>query len=118
MPTEHFGLLLLRMPDGVHAEFAQDKRMLAGEILQPQQIALEILLVMKVNIKATKIGVLRQQIFGWWIRCIGKKGIRIDRASYANQFFHEFNHAAPAEPARHSAGNFVADQVTKDCRMP
>ncbi len=106
------------MPDGVHAEFAQDKRMLAGEILQPQQITLEILLVVEIDIKTTKIGILRQQIFGGRIGGIGKKGIRIDRASYANQFFHEFNHATPAEPARHSAGNFVADQVTKDCRMP
>ena len=55
MPAEHFGLFLLRMPDCVHAEFAQDKRMLAGEILQPQQVTLEILLVVKVNIKTTKI---------------------------------------------------------------
>src|SRR5215831_7397238 len=36
VPAKHFRLLLLRMPDRVHAEFAQDKRMLASEILQPQ----------------------------------------------------------------------------------
>ena len=35
MPAEHFGLLLLRMADRVHAEFTQDERLLAGEILQP-----------------------------------------------------------------------------------
>src|SRR5262245_35293293 len=34
VPAEHLRLLLLRMPDRVHTEFAEDKRMLAGEILQ------------------------------------------------------------------------------------
>ena len=80
VPSEHFGLFVLRMPDGVHAEFAQDKRMLPGEILQPQQVTLEILLVMKVDIKTAKIGILRQQIFGWRIRGVGKQRIGINRA--------------------------------------
>src|SRR5438093_4633841 len=39
VPAEHFCLFLLRMPDRVHSEFAQDQGMLTGEILQPQQIA-------------------------------------------------------------------------------
>src|SRR6516164_4696108 len=34
VPTKHFGLLLLRMPDRVHAELAEDKRMFPSEILQ------------------------------------------------------------------------------------
>ena len=38
MPAEHFRLLVLRMSDGVHAEFAKDKWTLARKILQPQQI--------------------------------------------------------------------------------
>src|SRR6478672_6621104 len=36
VPAKHFGLLLLRMPDRVHAELAEDKRMFPSEILQPQ----------------------------------------------------------------------------------
>src|SRR5437667_9222198 len=84
VPTEHFGLFVLRMPDGVHAEFAQDEGMLAGEILQPQQVTLEILLVVKVNIKTTKIGILWQQIFGRRIRGVGKERITIDCAPDAN----------------------------------
>jgi len=35
VPAEHFGLLLLRVADRVHAEFTENKRMLAREILQP-----------------------------------------------------------------------------------
>src|SRR5437667_6764916 len=118
VPTEHFGLFVLRMSDGVHAEFAQDKRMLAGEILQPQQITLEIVLVVQVNIKATKIGILRQQIFGWGISGVRKERVRIDRASDANQFLDKLNHSARAEPSRHRTGNLIAYEVTKDGRVP
>src|SRR5215469_9451581 len=34
VPAQHLRLLPLRMPDRVHTEFAEDKWMLAGEILQ------------------------------------------------------------------------------------
>src|SRR5215475_15980624 len=64
VPAEHFGLLLLRMPDRIHAKFTEDERMLAGEILQPQQIPFEIALVVKINVETGKIGILRKQIFG------------------------------------------------------
>src|SRR5262249_7104345 len=60
MPAEHFGLLILRMPNRVHAEFTKDERLLATKILQPQQIALEIRLIVEVHIKTAKVGVLRQ----------------------------------------------------------
>src|SRR5262245_23637339 len=36
VPAKHLRLLLLRMPDGVHAEFTEDKRLFSSEILQPQ----------------------------------------------------------------------------------
>ena len=80
VPAKHFGLLLLRMPDRVHAEFTEDKRMFAGEILQPQQVTFEIALIVKVNVEARKIGILREQIFGGRIRRIRKERIRIDCA--------------------------------------
>ena len=106
------------MPDRVHPEFPQDKRMFTSEILEPQQVPLEIALVMEVNVKTTKISILRQQIFGRGIRRIGKESIRIDSASDPDQFLHKFNHATRAEPARDGTGNFVTDQVTKNCWMP
>jgi hypothetical protein len=72
------------MADGVHAEFPEDKRMLASKILQPQQITFEVGLIVKVNVETTKIGILRQQIFGWRIGGIRKEGIRVDPASDPN----------------------------------
>ena len=117
MPTEHFGLLLLRMPDRVHAEFPKDERMLAGQILQPQQITLKIALVVQVNIKTGEIDVLRQQVFGRWISGIGKKDIGVVAPSDPNQFLHKFHDAARTEPAHHRARDFVAHQITKNSRM-
>ena len=78
VPAEHFGLLVLRMPDRVHAELTKNKRMFAGEILQPQQVTFEIALIVKVNVETGKIGILREQIFGGRIGRIRKKRVRID----------------------------------------
>src|SRR5215469_937478 len=92
--------------------------MLAGEILQPQQIAFEISLIMKVNIKTRKVGVLWKQIFGRRICGIRKECIRIERPADLNQLLDKFNYPTRTEPACHRARDFVADQITKNCRMP
>src|ERR1043166_4844149 len=91
--------------------------MLAGEILQPQQVTFEITLVMKVNVETAKIGILRQQIFGRRVSGIGKEGARIHSAPDPNQFLHKLNYPPCTEPARHCAGDLVADEITKNCRM-
>ena len=52
MPAEHFGLFVLGMPDGIHAELAQNERPIFGQILQAQQVPLELALVVQVNVKA------------------------------------------------------------------
>src|SRR5436190_1409110 len=82
VPAEHFGLLVLRMPDRVHAELTKNKRMFAGEILQPQQVTFEIALIVKVNVETGKVGILRKQIFGGRIRRIRKERVRIDPTEY------------------------------------
>src|SRR3954470_22475380 len=48
MPAEHFRLLVFGMTDGVHPEFAEDERPVFGQVLQAQQIAFKIALVMQV----------------------------------------------------------------------
>src|SRR5262249_676740 len=105
------------MADRVHAEFPQNKRMLALKILQSQQVTFEVTVIMKVNVETAKIGILRQQIFRRRVCGIRKEGIRIDGTPDANQFLYKFNHPARAEPAGHCAGDFVADQITKNCWM-
>src|SRR5205807_2413897 len=40
VPAEDVGLLVLRVADGVHAEFAEDERAIFGEILQAQEVTL------------------------------------------------------------------------------
>ena len=66
------------MPHGVHAEFPQDKRTFARKILKSQQVAFEIALIVKVNVKTAKIGILRKQIFGGRVSGIREERIRID----------------------------------------
>src|SRR5262249_46237883 len=113
MPTQHLGLLVLRMTNRVHSEFAKNQRTLAGRILEPKEIVLENDLSVEVNVEAEKIDVLREQIFRRRIGRIGKKDIGIDRAPDANKMFDEFGHAADTEPARHRARDLVTDQVSE-----
>ena len=66
------------MPDGIHAEFPQDKRTFARKVLKSQQVAFEIALIVKVNVETAKIGILRKQIFSGRVSSIGKERIRIN----------------------------------------
>ena len=115
VPAKHFRLLVLRMADRVHAELAEDQRTFLGEILQPQKVTLEVALIMEINVEAKKIDVLRQQIFRRRKRRVGKENVRIDRAADADEMFDKLNHVPDAEPARHRAGDFVADEITQHC---
>src|SRR5438874_11555892 len=72
VPAQHFGLLILAVPDRVHPEFAQDERTIFGQILKTKEIALEIALLMQVNVEAKKIDVLRKQKFCRRISGVGK----------------------------------------------
>src|SRR5437763_9400772 len=73
---------------------------------------------MQVNIETRKIGIFRQQIFGWWISGIGKERLRVNSAPDPDKFLDEFNDATRTKPTRHRAGNFIADEIAKDRWMP
>ena len=105
------------MADRVHAELTENKRPLFRQVLQPQKVALEIALVMQVDVEAIKIQVLRQQKFGRRISGVGVKDIRIDLPSDAHQFLHELGDATHPQPARHLRRDFVAHEVTQDGGM-
>src|SRR5437763_4441638 len=74
--------------------------------------------MVKVNVEARKIGILREQIFSGRICRVRKECIRIECAPDLYELLDKFNHSARAEPTRHRAGDFVANEVTEDCRMP
>src|SRR5207245_10583148 len=117
VPAEHFRLLILRMSDRVHAELAQNERTLAGEILQAQKVTFEIALIMEINVKTEKIDILRKQIFGRRIGCVGIKNIRVRRASDPNKMLNKLGHAGHTEPPRHRARDLVTDQITEHGRV-
>ena len=117
MPAEHFGLFLLRIPDGVHAEFAENQRPFLRQILQPQQVTFEVPLIVQVNVETAKIDVLREKIFGWRIRGVGKKRSGVNCPPHPNQFLDKFHHPARAKPAHHGAGNFVSNKISENRRV-
>ena len=105
------------MADRVHAELAQDERPVFREILQAQQVALEVALIVQVNIEAGEIDVLRQEKFRRRIARVGKKNVRIGFAPDADELLDEFGHPPHAEPAHHRARDLVPDKITEDRRV-
>src|ERR1700736_3496834 len=96
MPGKQLGLLILRMSDGVHPKFAEDQRPFFGQILQPQKVTFELELAVQVNVETEKIHVLRQQILGRRIGCVGEQRRRIDGLANSDQLFDKFHDPAYA----------------------
>ena len=118
MPAQHLLLLLLGMPDRIHAEFTKDERLVVGEILKTRQVAVEIILPMQVDIECHEVAVLRQEILGGRIAGVGEKRARVLLAADVDQLLDEFRNLPRAQPSHHRRRDFIADQITEDCRMP
>ena len=118
MPAEHFGLLLLAVANRIHPEFAEHERLFLGQVLQAQEVLFEIALIVQVDVEAAEIDVLREEIFRRRITRVGKENVRIRFASDADERFEKLRHAPHAEPAHHRRRDFVADEITKDGRVP
>ena len=95
-----------RMPDRVHAEFAEHERPIFREILQAEQVLFEVALVVQVNVETVEIDVLREEIFRRRITRVGKENVRIDLAPDPNEMLDKFRHPAHAEPAHHRGRRF------------
>ena len=117
MPLEHLGLFLLGVAQGVHAEFAHDERPVLGEILQPRQIPVEVLLPVEVHIEGVEIHVRRQQVFRGRIAGVGEEHVVIGIASEIDHVLDEFRDAAHAVPAHHRARDFVGHEVAHQSGM-
>src|SRR5437588_8629455 len=72
---------------------------------------------MEINVETEEIDILRQQLFGRRVSRVGKQHVRINRASDSDEVFYKLSNASHTQPARHRAGNFVADQITEHRRI-
>ena len=111
VPFEHFGLLLLGVAQGVHAELAHDERTVLREVLQTCEVPVEILLPVQIDVEGVEIHVRRQQVFRRRIAGIGKQHIVIGIASEIDHVLDELRDAPHAIPAHHRAGDFVGHEV-------
>jgi len=75
------------MADRIHAEFTEKKGLLLREVLQPSEVALKISLPVKVDVECGKIRVLRQQVFGGRIACVGEKRVLVLVPSNVDEVF-------------------------------
>ena len=118
MPAQHFRLLFLGVPDGVHTEFAKDEWLVVGQILKPRQVAIKVVLPVQVDIECHKVAVLRKEILGRRIAGVREKGARVFRAADVDQLLDKLRDFPRSEPTHHRRRDFIADQVAEDRRMP
>ena len=118
VPAQHLGLLLLGVPDRVHPEFTEDERLVLREVLQPGEVAVEVVLPVQVNIECREVAILRQQVFGGRITGIREQRPRVRLPADRDQFLDELCDLPCAEPANHRRWNLIADEVAENCRMP
>src|SRR5438477_9902269 len=72
---------------------------------------------MEINVETEKIDILRKQIFGRRIGCVGIKNIRVHRTSDPNKKLNKLVYATQTKPPRHRARDLVTDQITEHGRV-
>src|SRR5205807_9780289 len=82
-----------------------------------QQVALEVVLIMQINVEAREVAVLREEKLRRRITGVGEENIWIALAADANQVLDEFSDAAHAQPAHHRARDLIADEIAEDGGM-
>ena len=117
MLGQQVGLLLLRVTDGVHAEFGEDERFVARQVLQAREIADEVALAMEINIVAVEIDLARQQVFGRRKIRVGRERARVVLLDDADEPVEEFLHARRAVPAHEVGRNFIVDEKAEHGRV-
>src|SRR5665213_266657 len=69
LPRQKFALVRLAFTDRVHAKFAEDEWLGVCERLQPREVGVVRLGVVKINMKEDEIRILRLEKFRRRIRC-------------------------------------------------
>jgi len=114
VPIEDGGLHFLALADGVEAEFAHDQGLVAGEVLEAGEVALEVELAFEVDVEGVEVDVGREEILGGRVAGVGVERAGIGLAGDVDEVLDEMDDTADAEPADHGCGDFVTDEVTED----
>src|SRR5213075_1174051 len=105
------------MPPRIESDFAKDKRERSGDVMEPREIARELLPVFKEKIEAAEIRPPWREIFG------GGK-IRVSRQTVRGNLFHNIDqlidkslNTPPAVIANDIARNFIGHADRESGRM-
>ncbi len=111
MTGEETGLLRLAVPQRVHAQLAQQQRLIADEVLQPEQVTVERFAVVQVDVEGREVEGREVQVLGGRVAGVGDQAVRVGLPGHVPQLPEEALHAAGAVPAEDVRGNLVADAV-------
>jgi hypothetical protein len=113
LPVDHLGLLLLSrrvgfVGAGVQADLAQHQRPVAGEVLQPREVAAEVELPLQEDVEREEIHRLQRQVLGGGDVRVGHQAVGIRGADGLPGAPHGVGDVVGAHPPDDVAGNLVA----------
>ena len=117
LPGERRRLLLRPLAAGVHAEFGQHERPVAGQRVQPIEISDEVFLAMQIDVEREEIGEVGFEIFGGREIRVADEPLGIAALDDLHQLAQEGGDAPGAVPADDVRGDLVADQQRGHRRM-
>src|SRR3984957_167012 len=117
MSVEELGLFGLSMPESIHADLAQQERLVPNQVLEPEQIAAERFGIVQVDVEGDKIERRQVEILGWRVTGIRYQPVRVSLSGNVSQFGEEFLDPASALPTDHVGRDFIAHAVRKEGRM-
>ena len=118
VPVQHFRLLLFPVSAGIDAEFGNQKRLIAREILEPSQVGGETFAIFEIQIEGHKVLIPREQILGARIIRVSEKRARVVRMTEIDETFKLLEDLPFSHPADQGRLDLVPDKIPSQRGMP
>ncbi len=117
LPVERARLHLVAVAQAVEPELAHHQRAVAGEVLEPGDVAVESFLRFEVDVEAQQVQERQPQVFGGGVVYVGHQAVRVFVFHDAVHPLEIAFHLPAAQPAGHRSRDLVAERVAQQGRM-
>ncbi len=111
VPREGFGLFLLTVAHRIESELGDKNRTVAGEVLEPGQVALQRLAVFEEDVEGREVGIAGLEVLGARVVGVGNEEVGVSfRPTGLDEIFQGFADLHRAHPAHQVGGNLVGNE--------
>ena len=114
---EQAGLEVSALAQAVRAQLGDDDGPLGGEVLEPGDVALEVLVVLEVDVPGVVVDAADAQVLGGRVVDVRDERTGVRRPDGVGEALQEGLHRRGAVPAHDARGDLVADAEGQDGRV-